>query len=41
MSQIVRSIQEKLMPLPDRTVVYPGHGDATTIETERMYNPYL
>ncbi|MCI5856716.1 MAG: MBL fold metallo-hydrolase [Agathobacter sp.] len=41
MSQIVRSIQEKLMPLPDKTVVYPGHGDVTTIETERMYNPYL
>lgn len=41
MSQIVRSIQEKLMPLPEQTVVYPGHGEATTIETERMYNPYL
>lgn len=40
-SQIVRSIQEKLMPLPEQTVVYPGHGEATTIETERMYNPYL
>lgn len=41
MSQIVRSIQEKLMPLPEQTMVYPGHGEATTIETERMYNPYL
>lgn len=41
MSQIVRSIQGKLMPLPEQTVVYPGHGEATTIETERMYNPYL
>ena len=41
MSQIVHSIQEKLMPLPEQTVVYPGHGEATTIETERMYNPYL
>lgn len=41
MSQIVRSIKEKLMVLPDETTVYPGHGDPTTIETERMYNPYL
>ena len=41
MSQIVRSIQEKLMTLPDETVVYPGHGGATTIKTERNENPYL
>jgi glyoxylase-like metal-dependent hydrolase (beta-lactamase superfamily II) len=41
MSDIVRAIKEKLMVLPDQTVVYPGHGDETTIETERMYNPYL
>lgn len=41
MSQIVHSIQEKLMVLPDATVVYPGHGEATSIEAERMYNPYL
>ncbi len=41
MSQIVRSIKEKLMVLLDETTVYPGHGDPTTIETERMYNPYL
>lgn len=40
-SLIVRSIKEKLMVLPEKTVVYPGHGDETTIETERMYNPYL
>lgn len=41
MSQIVRSIREKLMTLPDDTNVYPGHGDPTRIEVERMYNPYL
>ena len=40
-SQLVHSVQEKLMPLPEATTVYPGHGDITTIETERMYNPYL
>jgi glyoxylase-like metal-dependent hydrolase (beta-lactamase superfamily II) len=41
MSQLVRSVREKLMSLPDATTVYPGHGELTTIETERMYNPYL
>lgn len=41
MSQLVRSIKEKLMELPDNTNVYPGHGDSTSIEAERMYNPYL
>lgn len=40
-SQLIRSIQEKLMTLPERTTVYPGHNDVTTIENERMYNPYL
>lgn len=40
-SQIVRSIKEKLMILPDETTVYTGHNDLTTIGTERMYNPYL
>ena len=41
MSDLVRSVKEKLMTLPDRTTVYPGHNDVTSIENERMYNPYL
>lgn len=47
MSQIVRSITEKLMSLNEPgnletdIMVYPGHNDPTTIETERMNNPYL
>lgn len=47
MSQIVRSIQEKLLTLNEAgnlesdIMVYPGHNDPTTIETERMENPYL
>ena len=47
MSQIVRSIQEKLLALNESgsletdIMVYPGHNDPTTIETERMNNPYL
>jgi len=32
---IFRSIREKLMSLPDETIVYPGHGGATTIGEER------
>ena len=40
-SDLIRSIKEKLMVLPDRTTVYPGHNDVTSIENERMYNPYL
>lgn len=47
MSQIVRSIREKLMTLNEAgnletdIMVYPGHNEPTTIETERMENPYL
>lgn len=47
MSQIVRSITEKLLTLNEAgnletdIMVYPGHNDPTTIETERMNNPYL
>lgn len=36
-----RSIREKLLTLPDNTIVYPGHGPATTVGHERLYNPYL
>ncbi|MCI8834925.1 MAG: MBL fold metallo-hydrolase [Ruminococcus sp.] len=40
-SQLVRSIREKLLVLPDETRVYPGHLDETTIGYEKKYNPYL
>lgn len=40
-SALIRSIQEKLMPLPDEVTVYTGHNEITSIGTERMYNPYL
>jgi hydroxyacylglutathione hydrolase len=39
--QIIRSIQEKLLVLPDDLVVYPGHGPETTIGDERANNPFL
>ena len=41
MSDLVRSVKEKVMTLPGHTDVYPGHNDTTTIDNERMYNPYL
>ncbi len=41
MSTLVRAIREKLMVLPENTVCFPGHGDSTTIDDERMNNPYL
>ncbi len=38
---LLRSIHNKLMPLPDETVVIPGHGPKTTIGEERESNPFL
>ncbi|HOG05087.1 MAG TPA: MBL fold metallo-hydrolase [Paludibacter sp.] len=38
---LIRNIQEKLMTLPDDTIVYPGHGPSTSIGEERKYNPFL
>ncbi len=38
---LVQGIKEKLLPLPDDTVVYPGHGGRTTIGREKRLNPYL
>ena len=39
--QILRSIHEKLLVLPDEVLVIPGHGDPTTIGDEREHNPFL
>jgi len=39
--QILRSIHDKLLPLPSETIVIPGHGDNTTIGRERRFNPFL
>lgn len=41
MRTLVDSVRNKLMSLPENTVVYPGHDIETTIEQERMYNPFL
>ena len=39
--QIIRSIHDKLMTLPEETIVIPGHGDKTTVAREKRLNPFL
>jgi hydroxyacylglutathione hydrolase len=41
MQKIVFSIRNVLYALPPKTVVYPGHGPATTIEEEKLLNPFV
>lgn len=38
---LIKGIKEKLLPLPEETVIYPGHGPKTTIGEEKRYNMYL
>lgn len=38
---LLKNIKEKLLPLPPSTVVYPGHGPATTVGQETATNPFL
>jgi glyoxylase-like metal-dependent hydrolase (beta-lactamase superfamily II) len=39
--QLLDGIRNKLLVLPDATVVYPGHGPATTIGQEKRSNPFV
>ncbi|MGM0506526.1 MAG: MBL fold metallo-hydrolase [Bacteroidota bacterium] len=41
LDQLTRSIREQLFPLPDDTVVWPGHGPSTTIGHEKSHNPFV
>jgi glyoxylase-like metal-dependent hydrolase (beta-lactamase superfamily II) len=41
MEVLMQSIEERLLTLPNETVVYPGHGPRTTIGNERTSNPFL
>jgi glyoxylase-like metal-dependent hydrolase (beta-lactamase superfamily II) len=34
-------IRSKILSLPDETVIYPGHGNPTTVGEEKRYNPFL
>lgn len=38
--ELIRSVREKLLVLPEAVRVYPGHGLMTTIRDEQMFNPY-
>lgn len=38
---LISSIREKLFPLPDKTIVYTGHGPETSILREKRTNPFL
>ena len=38
---LIKSITDRILPLPDSTVVYSGHGPTTTVGEEKKSNPYL
>ncbi len=38
---LISSLEKKILTLPPQTVVYPGHGEKTTIADELEYNPYF
>ncbi len=38
---LLESINERLLTLPDATIMYPGHGSSSTIGNERTENPFL
>lgn len=39
--ELINSIENELLKLPDETVVFPGHGPSTTIGEEKRSNPFL
>ncbi|MGE2643864.1 MBL fold metallo-hydrolase, partial [Escherichia coli] len=40
-NRLMKTIQERLFSLPEKTLVLSGHGDITDIQTERKQNPFL
>lgn len=38
---LIHTLQEKILPLPEETVIYPGHGANTDLSSEKLENPYL
>ena len=39
--QLIRNIKTRLLTLPPETVIYPGHGESSTIGSEKINNPWL
>jgi glyoxylase-like metal-dependent hydrolase (beta-lactamase superfamily II) len=39
--RLIANIRRHLLTLPEETVVYSGHGPATTVGNERKWNPYV
>ena len=39
--QLIKMIHKKIAPLPEGTVIIPGHGRNTTVREEKMFNPFL
>ena len=40
-NSLIDGIKRKILTLPDNTVVYPGHGPATSVEGAKRINPFL
>lgn len=40
-AQLMKSIREQVLSLPDETRIYPGHGPVSTVGQERVGNPFL
>lgn len=40
-NQLINGIKQKIFSLPDNTIVYPGHGPATTVGQEKQTNPFF
>ena len=39
--QLIQSVQTKILTLPEETVLFPGHGPATTVGEEKKHNPFF
>lgn len=40
-NELINSIKDNLLTLPENTIVFPGHGPSTNIKDEKSLNPYL
>ena len=38
---LIKSIREQILPLPDTLTIYSGHGPETTLGREKRHNPYI